>query len=96
MTKLTPIAAKAVADIRAADQAGAIEFREHPAGKVAGIAFRCPCGCGREGFLPIGQGKAVSWEWDGNRTRPTLTPSIRQRGGCGWHGWLAAGVWLPC
>ncbi len=35
------------------------------------------------------------WGWDGNRDRPTLTPSInciaekdgKPTGGCGWHGW---------
>ncbi len=40
------------------------------------------------------------WGWDGNRDRPTLTPSInclaekdgKPTGGCGWHGFITAGV----
>jgi hypothetical protein len=40
------------------------------------------------------------WGWDGNRDRPTLTPSInciaekdgKPTGGCGWHGHITAGV----
>ena len=30
--------------------------------------------------------------WDGNRLRPTLTPSILSTQGDGWHGYLTAGV----
>ncbi len=40
------------------------------------------------------------WAWDGNRDRPTITPSINcisekdgnPTGGCGWHGFITAGV----
>lgn len=35
----------------------------------------------------------ASWRWDGDRERPTLTPSIN--GGAGaWHGWVQAGVMI--
>lgn len=40
------------------------------------------------------------WGWDGNRDRPTLTPSInclaekdgKPTSGCGWHGFITNGV----
>jgi hypothetical protein len=35
-----------------------------------------------------------SWEWDGNETAPTLTPSINSVGT--WHGWVRAGRFESC
>lgn len=80
---------------------GAIELRTRQGDtKVAGIAFVCPCGCGREGWLPIVTERrpetSPAWTWDGNREAPTLTPSVLQVGGCRWHGWLRAGLWETC
>jgi len=61
--------------------------------KDAGITFRCP-GCNHLGgvsFLPGG------WKWDGNREAPTVTPSIlHNKGVCGWHGYLTAGMFIAC
>lgn len=75
---------------------GAFEIRG-VAGE-GGIAFRCPCGCGREGYCPFRNAEDVdrhpTWEWDGNREAPTLTPSILFIGGCQWHGFLTAGEWI--
>lgn len=31
-----------------------------------------------------------TWEWDGNREKPTFSPSI-DCGGCGWHGYIREG-----
>ena len=80
--------------------AGSIEYTvTRFGGPVAGIAFVCPCGCGTEGYLPVGgHGRpGPSWEWDGNRYAPTLSPSIFNSGmPCQWHGWLRAGVWVSC
>jgi hypothetical protein len=64
--------------------------------KTAGMAFICPCGCGREGYLPFRPAPSPSWEFDGNIESPTLHPSIQQVGGCQWHGWLKAGVFVSC
>lgn len=76
---------------------GAIDLRTFDgAGRVAGIGFICPCGCGQEGWLPFRPEPSPSWEWDGNREKPTLRPSVLQRNGCRWHGWLRAGVWEGC
>lgn len=78
--------------------AGSIWYRERE-GSVWGIAFVCPCGCGNESYLPIDrQGHpGPSWDWDGDRERPTLTPSVFNTGmPCQWHGWLTGGDWISC
>jgi hypothetical protein len=36
----------------------------------------------------------ASWEWDGNREKPTLSPSIHCVGV--WHGYLRAGRFESC
>ncbi len=78
---------------------GAIEFRKfYSKDRVAGVGFRCPCGCGREGYLPIrAEGHARTqtpeWEWNGSEDAATLRPSVLQIGGCCWHGWLTDGEW---
>lgn len=61
-----------------------------------GMHFTCPCGCGRDGWLPFRPAPSPSWQWDGNREKPTLMPSVLQVGGCRWHGYLRAGVWEEC
>lgn len=86
-----------VDDIRseAGQQPGAIELRQLD-GEVAGIAFRCPCGCGYESWLPIKPDER-GWQWDGDFEAPTLTPSILQSGlPCKWHGYLTAGEFVSC
>jgi uncharacterized protein DUF6527 len=60
-------------------------------GKVAGLAFCCPCGCGLEGWLPVNV--EHGWQWDGNDERPTLTPSIKNP--CAYHGYLKDGYFTP-
>lgn len=82
-------------DSEAGKQPGAIELRELH-GEVKGIAFRCPCGCGYESWLPV-QREERGWTWDGNRAAPTLTPSILQSGlPCKWHGYLTSGEFRSC
>ena len=59
----------------------------------------CPCGCGAYRALPIYTGKKpsyVSWSWNGNVEKPTLSPSIRDVSGCKYHGHLTDGVWTFC
>ena len=40
--------------------------------------------------------QSTVWAWDGNRPKPTLTPSIdgSDERGAGWHGWLRDGKWV--
>ncbi|WP_298172068.1 DUF6527 family protein [Novosphingobium sp.] len=86
-----------VEDIRSDEgqQPGAIELRRLD-GEVKGIAFRCPCGCGYESWLPIKPDER-GWQWNGNAETPTLTPSILQSGlPCKWHGYLTAGEFVSC
>ncbi len=59
----------------------------------------CPCGCGdiigiRHAETDLDKG--ACWQWDGNREKPTVTPSIQVIGGCNWHGYLKAGVFETC
>ena len=96
-----PVKARAVDEIEASSaMPGAYELvaAYSEPDRVAGMAFICPCGCEREGYLPLnGDGDpGPSWEWDGNKEAPTLTPSVQQIGGCRWHGWLTDGVWISC
>lgn len=44
---------------------------------------------------PLGQnGGVAQWDWDGNRDRPTFTPSVN----CGkcWHGFIRNGRTVDC
>ncbi|MBI1179092.1 MAG: hypothetical protein GC201_00940 [Alphaproteobacteria bacterium] len=79
---------------------GAFEFYVTAEHDPAGMVYLCPCGCGRKGALEFrlpGAGRP-SWIWDGDRERPTLTPSVHHLigGKTHWHGHLTAGVWEPC
>lgn len=68
------------------------------------IRFRCPCGCNSYNRLPIGlnekppkgadtnAGVRATWMWDGNREKPTLSPSIHHVGH--WHGFLRGGFFV--
>lgn len=78
---------------------GAIEIREVSVDgeRLVGFAFICPCGCGREGYLPTDTATpGPRWDWNGDRERPSLNPSVLFRGGCEWHGYLTDGEWRSC
>jgi len=73
---------------------GAFQFEAND----KGIFYVCPCGCQSLGFLGfrgLEDKERPSWEWDGNREKPTLSPSILRRA-CGWHGFLRGGAWESC
>jgi hypothetical protein len=78
------------------DKPGAYDIRIQGNGEPGGMGFVCPCGCGREGYLPFKPQPSPSWTFDGNTDKPTLSPSVLQVGGCRWHGWLRAGIWVSC
>ncbi len=44
--------------------------------------------------IPPSMNTNPSWEWDGNETAPTLTPSVHLPGS--WHGWFTAGRMQSC
>lgn len=73
--------------------AGDFEFYTD-GGRIAGIIYVCPCGCGKTGALGFRPQPSPSWEWDGNQESPTLSPSVHHVGH--WHGWLRNGVWESC
>jgi hypothetical protein len=69
-----------------------VEFKdEDTPGKPEFFTFKCPKADRTCGWLMIrgASGDRPSWEWDGNRERPTFTPSVDCKG-C-WHGYIRAG-----
>lgn len=95
--------ARVVADIDTDGvEPGSVEVlgADHDAG---GYGFACP-GCGSRSFLALGpENPHPRWTVTaGDASRPetvTLSPSIFhtvERGGCGWHGHLTRGVFVPC
>jgi hypothetical protein len=89
---------------REARVSGSIWISEAEAGEAASMWFFCPCGCGALARITIGhrfkpKQQGPSWNWNGNRTDPTLHPSVNNLGGppcTGWHGWLRDGYWEVC
>jgi len=61
--------------------------------QIAGMIIRCP-GCNVESAVSFHPEDRVHWEWDGDREKPTLSPSLNSVGCCGWHGWLREGQWV--
>lgn len=66
---------------------------------VAGYMMRCP-GCGQESALPIASAGHAGWAVTAGDVRTgaglTLSPSVWHRAGCGWHGYVRDGRWVPC
>jgi hypothetical protein len=56
------------------------------------LSYSCPCGCGCINQVPVHTETGYGWKWDGDRQKPTLTPSIAQTTACKWHGFLTGGV----
>ncbi|MFA5897919.1 MAG: DUF6527 family protein [Hyphomicrobium sp.] len=73
---------------------GAFEYFRDGDRYPAGMIYTCPCGCGRIVSLDFRPHSSPSWEWDGNREAPTLSPSVHHVGH--WHGYLRNGVWESC
>ena len=76
---------------------GEWQIRSYNDGADSGlrIVFACPNQPGQTCGVPLAPMKlpnGASWTWDGDKAKPTLTPSINCVGGCGWHGWVKKGV----
>jgi len=89
----TPVTGRARSQEQLFEEAQPGDYCVNPAGDH--ILCNCPCGCGSMMNLPImtGEKHEHNWQWDGNRERPTLHPSIRDLSGCRFHGHLQGGVW---
>ena len=73
---------------------GSAAWCEHDR-EIRSILFTCPCGCKTVRTVPVKRSNAgPEWLWDGDRLKPTLTPSIQIIGECRWHGYLTKGEWL--
>jgi Family of unknown function (DUF6527) len=60
------------------------DFDPSPPGRPERFGFKCP--------KQPGLRAAPSWIWDGNRDKPTFTPSINCLSCPGkWHGYIRAG-----
>lgn len=75
---------------------GAFTYFVDGSNQVVGMIYVCPCGCGQQGSLrfrplPPDEQRHASWEWNGNKETPTLSPSVHHVGH--WHGWLQDGEW---
>lgn len=95
--RTSPVAATMTDDIdEVRGKPGAFEYFVAGDDKVTpkGMIYCCPCGCGAISALDFKPHESPSWNWDGNRERPTLTPSVHRVGH--WHGWLRNGVWESC
>ena len=75
---------------------GTLHFAPRDAAGEFDMHYFCPGGSGvrqvirvGEGFKPEGPG--ASWQWNGSRSEPTLSPSVNHVGH--WHGWLRDGYW---
>lgn len=71
------------------------------------LLFVCLCGCGHTAGIVVSGPNA--WGWNGDRDKPTCTPSILVKGDdpdkeyvadyvpCkGWHGHLVQGIFKTC
>lgn len=75
-------------------------------GQEVRFSFNCPkydrrCGgiliAGRTGLKRDGQNKnggVAQWDWNGDRERPTFSPSVNC-GNC-WHGFIESGRTVDC
>ena len=77
---------------------------------IQGMLYGCPCGCGAihgANFTGLCPGATVTWKWDGDEEKPTLSPSLglypshknQSLGADGryhWHGFLRSGIFEEC
>jgi hypothetical protein len=84
------VVATRVADFASAKQAGDFFWATD-----ARLHFKCPCGCGALAGVDVKPHAPSGWEWNGDRDKPTVQPSISIDRGH-WHGYLTNGVFRSC
>lgn len=66
--------------------------------RIEGITYKCPCGCGRVGYLGFkGRDKKFGTHtWNRDKNKPTIKETITEMlgGKVHWEGELTDGVWL--
>lgn len=83
-------------------QPGLIQYLTNKEERINQMLIGCPCGCGDLRCVDIYQNgekpPSPSWLWDGNKEKPTLTPSIdfRVAHKSHWHGFLKIGIFKEC
>lgn len=87
-----PVRAIRVDSMGQSGPAGAFKLFREDGPRVAGLIYRCPCGCGALAPLYFKPAESPSWNWDGNENAPTLSPSVHHVGH--WHGYLREGFWV--
>lgn len=66
-------------------------------GEPSCILFVCPCGCGDLTGVPVRPApQGPHWNWNGDKDKPTLTPSLQRLDNCKWHGFLTDGEFRSC
>lgn len=84
-------------------EAGAFCFIYEDEPEMHALVCRLP-GAGGYAVMPIGGSDHPCWSWDGNREKPTLTPSILLQTSDPdtgavfelWHGYMRAGRLESC
>lgn len=76
----------------------AVWVKRYGSEEIGALDITCPCGCGYVHSITIRPAgtERPSWEWDGNKEKPTLQPSLLMKTPCGWHGYLRAGNFEEC
>lgn len=78
-------------------KAGDFMFATSQNNEPSSLLFICPCGCGKLRSVALKpRAASPSWDWNGDKEKPSLTPSINCLTGCQWHGWLTNGVFTSC
>lgn len=99
MTKAVHIEDKA--EFRRQRLTGSYRFAVEPPSGRTYFWHYCPCGCGDLRALPVatGEKQPKSWQWNGDKEKPTLSPSIYHydiQNQPHWHGFLTDGEWRKC
>lgn len=92
--KTGPVTLTVVPEIVKDTAPGAIQYWGQDSDAPTGFHFKCPCGCKAVGGVRLSG--AGAWEWNGDKEKPTVSPSVLlydRDMSSHWHGWLRNGIW---